>query len=94
MKTPMQELIAKTKAIIKQEEENYIQSPSDGFYLSIRLNQYYLTLFELMLEKERERLCDAYIKGGDAQHQYIIEGSFPYNTAEDWYNETFKTKER
>ena len=49
---------------------------------------------EATLEKERERLCDAYIKGGDAQYQYIIEGSFPYNTAEDWYNETFNTKER
>jgi hypothetical protein len=83
MKTPMQELIE----IIKKRQE-------DDEAMPFMYNDKIIALAESMLEKERERLCDAYIKGGDAQYQYIIEGSFPYNTAEDWYNETFETKER
>ena len=81
MKTPMQEAIEKVQSL---RQIDAVINPI-GVIESILSN---------MLEKERERLCDAYIKGGDAQYQYIIEGSFPYNTAEDWYNETFKTKER
>ena len=82
MKTPMQELIS---AIRKRQEDEDVQP--------FMWHEQIVELAESMLEKERERLCDAYIKGGDAQYQYIIEGSFPYNTAEDWYNETFNTKE-
>ena len=81
MKTPMQKLI---------DSVGYMAQGLDAD----ELYDYFIEEATRLLEKERERLCDAYIKGGDAQYQYIIEGSFPYNTAEDWYNETFKTKER
>ena len=81
MKTPIQELI---------DSVGYMAQGLDAD----ELYDYFIEEATRLLEKERERLCDAYIKGGDAQYQYIIEGSFPYNTAEDWYNETFKTKER
>ena len=81
MKTPMQELI---------DSVGYMAQGLDAD----ELYDYFIEEATRLLEKERERLCDAYIKGGDAQYQYIIEGSSPYNTAEDWYNETFKTKER
>ena len=81
MKTPMQELI---------DSVGYMAQGLDAD----ELYDYFIEEATRLLEKERERLCDAYIKGGDAQYQYIIEGSFPYNTAEDWYNKTFKTKER
>ena len=80
MKTPMQELI---------DSVGYMAQGLDAD----ELYDYFIEEATRLLEKERERLCDAYIKGGDAQYQYIIEGRFPYNTAEDWYNETFKTKE-
>jgi len=84
----MQELIAKTKAIIKQEEENYIQSPSHGLYLSIRLNQYYLTLFESMLEKEKEVMCQ-FQSDGQWKDFYV-----KYEDNEDCFDKTFNTKER
>ena len=83
MITPMQGVFAHLRA----------SKESDGFGEAYCVD-WLLEMEKEILEKEKERLCDAYIKGGDAQYQYIIEGSFPYNTAEDWYNETFKTKER
>ena len=79
MKTPIQELIDEMTHMLTEGEQSIYALREQA---------------RKLLEKERERLCDAYIKGGDAQYQYIIEGSFPYNTAEDWYNKTFKTKER
>ena len=86
MKTPLQELLNYTTDLLHTFDSE--QRVAMAILEHIRNNK------KAMLDKERERLCDAYIKGGDAQYQYIIEGSFPYNTAEDWYNETFKTKER
>jgi ElaB/YqjD/DUF883 family membrane-anchored ribosome-binding protein len=86
MKTPMQELLKLESDLTRMFDSD--ERVAMAILEHIRNNK------KAMLDKERERLCDAYIKGGDAQYQYIIEGSFPYNTAEDWYNETFKTKER
>jgi len=46
-----------------------------------------ISLMKSMLEKEKEQIMDAYMEGGDWE-------SLPQPRFDNYYNETFNTKER
>ena len=78
MKTPMQELIE----IIKKRQE-------DDEAMPFMYNDRIIALAESMLEKEYNEIIDAHIDG-----QCDDTEDNPFEKSEQYYNETFKTKER
>jgi len=78
MKTPMQELIE----IIKKRQE-------DDEAMPFMYNDKIIALAESMLKKEKDEIIDAHIDG-----QCDDTDGTPFEKAEQYYNDTFKTKER
>jgi hypothetical protein len=78
MKTPMQELIE----IIKKRQE-------DDEAMPFMYNDRIIALAESMLKKEKDEIIDAHIDG-----QCDDTDGTPFEKAEQYYNDTFKTKER
>ena len=85
MKTPMQELIL-------QLEEEYREYTShkgnDDWYTSVAYGiETSIRHAKSMLEKEKEVIMDAYMEGGDWE-------SLPQPRFDNYYNQTFNTKEK
>jgi hypothetical protein len=78
MKTPIQELIE----IIKKRQE-------DDEAMPFMYNDKIIALAESMLKKEKDEIIDAHIDG-----QCDDTDGTPFEKAEQYYNETFNTKER
>ena len=78
MKTPIQELIE----IIKKRQE-------DDEAMPFMYNDRIIALAESLLEKEMDEIIDAHIDGQCDD----TEGN-PFKKAEQYYNETFNTKEK
>jgi hypothetical protein len=78
MKTPMQELIE----IIKKRQE-------DDEAMPFMYNDKIIALAESMLKKEKDEIIDAHIDG-----QCDDTDGTPFEKAEQYYNDTFNTKER
>ena len=76
MKTPMQELIE----IIKKRQE-------DDEAMPFMYNDKIIALAESMLKKEKDEIIDAHIDG-----QCDDTDGTPFEKAEQYYNDTFKTK--
>jgi hypothetical protein len=51
------------------------------------INDKIIALAESLLEKEKEQIMDAYMEGGDWE-------ALPQPRFDNYYNETFNTKER
>jgi hypothetical protein len=66
--------------IIKKRKE-------DDDAMPFMYNDKIIALAESMLEKEKEQIMDAYMEGGDWE-------SLPQPRFDNYYNETFNTKER
>ncbi len=82
MRTPMQELLKRVR--------EYRDSETSPLVIS-RLNSVCVDIV-IMLEKEKRVIMDAYTAGESDASVY-----YPYKhreDSEDYYNETFKTKER
>jgi len=78
MKTPIQELIE----IIKKRQE-------DDEAMPFMYNDKIIALAESMLKKEKDEIIDAHIDG-----QCDDTDGTPFEKAEQYYNDTFNTKER
>jgi hypothetical protein len=78
MKTPMQELID----IIKKRQE-------DDEAMPFMYNDKIIALAEQMLEKEKEQIIDAWM-----DDRFPLDKDWVKQCAEQYYNETFNTKER
>jgi hypothetical protein len=78
MKTPMQELIE----IIKKRQE-------DDEAMPFMYNDRIIKLAESMLEKEWEEIIDAHMDG-----QCDDTDGTPFEKADQYYNDTFNTKEK
>ena len=76
MKTPMEELIE----IIKKRQE-------DDEAMPFMYNDKIIALAESMLKKEKDEIIDAHIDG-----QCDDTDGTPFEKAEQYYNDTFKTK--
>ena len=90
-KTPMQELIEQ----LKEERDGFMKLPPYSNIQERTANCFgsCIEIAERMLEKEKEVIMDAYIEG-----QRVFD-KFPHtqwtnNQAEQYYNETFNTKEK
>jgi hypothetical protein len=66
--------------IIKKRQE-------DDEAMPFMYNDKIIALAESMLEKEKEQIMDAYMEGGDWE-------SLPQPRFDNYYNETFNTKEK
>jgi hypothetical protein len=84
MKTPMQELIEQ----LKQKIENQVQFRDEFEDGVVQGLEEALDLAEDMLEKEKEVIIDAFDKG---KWDSI---AFKATLSENYYNETFNTKEK
>jgi hypothetical protein len=78
MKTPIQELIE----IIKKRQE-------DDEAMPFMYNDRIIKLAESMLEKEWEEIIDAHMDG-----QCDDTDGTPFEKADQYYNDTFNTKEK
>ena len=78
MKTPIQELIE----IIKKRQE-------DDEAMPFMYNDRIIELAESLLEKEKEVIMDAYM-----DDRFPLDKDWLKQCAEQYYNETFNTKER
>lgn len=66
--------------IIKKRQE-------DDEAMPFMYNDRIIVLAESLLEKEKEQIMDAYMEGGDWE-------SLPQPRFDNYYNQTFNTKER
>lgn len=82
MKTAMQEMLERVK--------EYRDSESSPLAISI-LNSVYVDILG-MLDKEKEQIMDAHSDG--ALHTDWDENTSVIENAQDYYNETFNTKEK
>mgnify|MGYP000076254393 CR=1 FL=1 len=80
MKTPMQELI-------EQFNEETTRAEQRGDFEIMRLLQVAKSLAEMKLNREKEVICNAF---SDARHG-AVESRW---TAEEYFEETFNTKEK
>jgi hypothetical protein len=80
MKTPIQELIEKLK-----EERSKLQALNER--VMVLTLDYAIADAEQMLEKEKEVMSQVYADGGDWDE-------VPQPRFENYYNETFNTKEK
>ena len=78
MKTPMQELID----IIKKRQE-------DDEAMPFMYNDKIIALAESLLEKEKEQIIDAWMND-----RFPLDKDWVKQCAEQYYNETFNTKEK
>ena len=87
MKTPMQEMIEVIKEKLKEDTLHYNTQPSNGGLIAIRMSQFYLEMTESLLEKEKDVIIDAFRYGNSNE---ILGKKHP----EEYYSETFNTKEK
>jgi hypothetical protein len=80
MKTPIQEHIKWLKERHKHFSSQWEMDIVAGL-------EYAINHAEQMLEKEKEQIMDAYMEGGDWE-------ALPQPRFDNYYNQTFKTKER
>ena len=91
MKTPMQELIEKLK-----EERSKLQALNER--VMVLTLDYAIADAEQMLEKEKDVMCEFAFNCGDEikdQNNWRSPRNLTnYEVIQDFYNETFNTKER
>jgi hypothetical protein len=93
MKTPMQELINQVEQWMIEDKE-VLENPSAwSNYLFLEANQRievkseFIEMCKEMIEKEKDVIMDAYMEGGDWEE-------LPQPRFDNYYNQTFNTKER